>query len=118
MSRNWRVPRLVPVLLLLGGLAWLAPTSSSGGVRFDCGPAITAAFKITRPANPDRFIPANPGGDSGTTASQSCQMRSAVPVLVGGVALLVGTVGLTAAWSDRRKRPISRPTNAPAEAVD
>lgn len=106
MALTWRVPKASVVVLLLGLVAWLVPTSSTG-VRFDCGPAITAAFGLTRPADPNRFIPQTPGGDTGTVASQSCKMRSALPVLFGGVALLVGTVGVAAAWSDRRKRPIS-----------
>ena len=105
-------------MLLLGVLAWLVPTSSSGFVRFDCGPAITAAFKITRPANPDRFIPLHPGGDTGTVASQSCQMRSGIPVLLGGVALLVGAAGLANEWSDRRKWPNSLSADAAIDVTD
>lgn len=96
------------VVLLFGLAAWLVPTTSSGA-RFDCGPAITAAFGITRPADPDRFIPSQPGGDTGTVASQSCKVRSILPVFLGGIAVVVGTVGVAAAWSDRRKRPMPAP---------
>lgn len=106
MARTWRVPKAFVVVLLLGVVAWAVPSSSTGIARFDCGPAITAVFGIARPANPNRFIPAQPGGDTGTVASQSCQMRSALPVFFGGIAVVVGAFGVAAAWGDRRKHPI------------
>ncbi len=118
MPRRWRVPKSSVIVLLIGALAWLVPLSSSGAIRFDCGPAITAAFGITRPPDPDRFIPQHPGGDTGTVASQSCKLRSALPVVIGAVALLVGGVGIAAAWSDRRKHPISLRNQATVDAAD
>lgn len=92
------------MLLVVGAAIALVPVSSTGGERYDCGPALTSTFRLVEPADPDRFVPVSPGADAGVSARVDCQDAAFRPTVsglllaaVGGVLVVLGRRAQSAA---------------------
>lgn len=89
------------MLAVLGAVLLVLPVSSTGGDRFDCGPAASTMFRLTQPQPPDRFVPSEPGSDVGLSAFVDCQLSGYKRVVVAVPVTLLGSALL---WSRRRQR--------------
>jgi hypothetical protein len=104
--------------LLLGLAAMLRPVTGSNimgsGESLSCGPAVTAAMRITEPDSPSEPI-MWPGSDLGVGRGAWCEVEARewlVPVGAAALALLVGGGILLAAGRRQRQERGTTGSNA------
>lgn len=93
-------------------LLLLLPVTSDGGERFDCGPAVTTAFGLTRPPEGDVDVGLDVGGEPMYVARWTTCRRAAIERMILSAELVIAATVILVVR--RRRQSAEQPSPVPA----